>query len=790
MKNLTYTLRQACLLILAPAWVLAQSASPSDGSETDSEVLVLSPFVVDSANDEGYASSVTTSGSRLRTDLKDVAASVTVLTSDFLDDLAANDIAAAMAFVAGAENDLTTHQEAIAGLGSSNGYVGGDFGDNNNRSGVIRVRGLGRASTTHDYFELIGSTDRYNTDRTEFLRGANSILFGLAEPAGLVNSSTKVARLRHAMVKVDTKFDNFGSNRFILDVNQPLIDRKLAVRAVGLYNDRRYEVDTAFQRDQRIFVTGTWQPFRNTTIRAYVEDSDQRGRRPNNRTVQDNVSEWLNAYNTYAPRMTQAQIDAAFFWDPNVPSSNGIAPASVFTLSDGSTVDLGLIRRPLDTRNSGTVLIYDGNGQWENPMDNVVTLLSNRRIRGSLATPTNSRSFFIRSGSARENNSSFRADPQVTDRGIFPYDTVEIAALPGSFRAEKDRRYYASLEQKVTDNLYVSLGYLHEEREQDQNFAVLTQTNQISIDINKTLPDGRTNPNFLRPFIYGRNIAETNEGEADHFLAQANYDLDFRELNDRLGWLGRHRFTSLFTRSEKESFGYRWHTMFDNDTAALPAANNNARSANRWAMQLWYVGDPVQLGDTSLRFTEFPTNTAAHWNRSYDYLYYNDVTNPKTWELAAEPLTTGQALLTGGRNWTIQKNEGLGLSLQSFFWNNRIVTLFGWRTDSVDSFQGIPIGLNDVPFPAVPGRTRDEYEEEGAVFENRADTTTQSIVYKLNDKLRFFANRSENFAATAPRQDNLYRNIAPSNGETIDYGLGLTLFEGRLDVRATAFESS
>ncbi|HEY1068903.1 MAG TPA: hypothetical protein VGE52_22470, partial [Pirellulales bacterium] len=44
--------------------------------------------------------------------------------------------------------------------------------------------------------------------------------------------------------------------------------------------------------------------------------------------------------------------------------------------------------------------------------------------------------------------------------------------------------------------------------------------------------------------------------------------------------------------------------------------------------------------------------------------------------------------------------------------------------------------------------------------------------------------------ATTPRQDNLYRPIPPQSGETKDYGVGLTLLDGRLDVRATAFKSS
>lgn len=782
------------MIILPSCLTLAQTSPNATGRDSDAtDVLVLSPFVVDSSADEGYSSSVSTSGSRLRTDLKDVAASVTVLTNEFMDDLAANDIAAAMAFVAGAENDSTTHQEGIAGLGSSNGYVGGDFGDNNNRSGEIRVRGLGRASTTFNYFEVIGSTDRYNTDRTEFLRGANSILFGLAEPAGLVNSSTKVAKLRDRFTRIETKFDDFGSSRVILDFNQPLIKDQLGIRAVALYNDQRYKVKTAAQRDERLFVTGTWQPFKNTTIRAFVEDSNSNGRRPNNRTVQDNVSEWLTAYNTYAPQMNQAQIDAAFFWDPlALPSATGgIAPTSVFTLGNGQTVDLGLIRRPLDTRANGTTLIYNGNGDWLDPFGGVVTLAANRTITGGAISPTNTRTQFMRSGSDRENNPSFRADPQVTDKGIFPYDTVEIAALPGSYRSENDRRFHASLDQKVTEDFYLSFGVQHEEWEQEQYFAVLTQTNQISLDINKNLPDGRTNPNFLRPFVYGRNIAEYNDATSTSYLAQANYDIDFREKTSNLGWLGRHRLTSLYTSTESDRFGYRWHYMFDSDIPGVfPAANMNATNASRWVMQQWYVGDAVQLGDTALRFTEFPSTTAAAWDRSYDYLFFNNTKNPRVWETSPEKLSTSRNLLTGGRNYTIQKNDGFGTSLQSFFWDDRIVTLLGWRTDSVESFQGVPINLTAVPFPQVPGASRNEYEATGAEFSNRADTTTQSIVYKINDKLRVFINRSENFAATAPRQDNLYRFIDPQSGKTTDYGVGLTLMDGKLDIRTTIFESS
>ena len=47
------------------------------------------------------------------------------------------------------------------------------------------------------------------------------------------------------------------------------------------------------------------------------------------------------------------------YWDPTVTPGN--APASTFTLANGTTVNLGLIRRPLDSNALGTAFIYSGN---------------------------------------------------------------------------------------------------------------------------------------------------------------------------------------------------------------------------------------------------------------------------------------------------------------------------------------------------------------------------------------------------------------------------------------------
>lgn len=800
MPTIAHSLRCRILLgvifaaLTASAQELTSSTSSRDPAVAeDSQTVVLSPFTVRAEDDSGYTSSAVTAGSRLRTDLNEVAASVTVLTNDFMDDLASTDVAGALAFVSGAENDSTYHAEAVSELGGNNAYVGGDFGDNNNRSGEVRVRGLGRATTTVNFIEVLGSTDRYNIERSEFLRGANSILFGLAEPAGLINMSTKIANVARNRNRVETRLDNYGSYRAVLDINRVLLRDKLALRAVGLYSDTQYRVKSAYQKDERLFLTGTYKPFRGTTIRANFETQDTRGRRPNNRTVQDNVSEWLAAYNQYAPRMTPAQIEQAFFWNPTAPSANGVAPDTVFTLSDGTTVNLGQIRRPMDTNATGTILIYNGDGQWNDPWDNTATLLGNRFVNGALATPVNTRQQFMRTGSSLQGTPGVVANPQVTDQGIFPYETVEIGALPGNYRWEKDDKVYLNIDQRITDDLYFSASYQHEKRSHEQNFAVITQTNQISVDINRFMPDGRANPNFLRPFIYGRSLGEYSDATADNVVLQANYDFDFAKKTNRLGWLGFHRLTAVYNSAEVDRLSNRWNYRFNNDVpGALGTAGalGGANATQRWAMQMWYIGDPVQLGDTSLRLTGMPDTLTAHWDRSYDYLYYNNTVNPRVWQKAASPIRVERNIIPGGRTYTVQKNDGIGLSLQSYFLNRRIITLFGWRRDKVDSFQGIPMPDASFQFPQIAGTSRDQYLSDGNVFNNSQDTTTQSIVVRPTEWLRVFANRSENFAATTPRQDNLYRQLAPQSGVTKEVGFGLHLLDNKLDIRTTVFESS
>jgi outer membrane receptor for ferric coprogen and ferric-rhodotorulic acid len=53
------------------------------------EAIVLSPFAINATTDTGYAATSTLGGTRLKSELRDVASQIDVMTSEFLEDIGA-----------------------------------------------------------------------------------------------------------------------------------------------------------------------------------------------------------------------------------------------------------------------------------------------------------------------------------------------------------------------------------------------------------------------------------------------------------------------------------------------------------------------------------------------------------------------------------------------------------------------------------------------------------------------------------------------------------------------------
>jgi outer membrane receptor protein involved in Fe transport len=286
----------SALCLLATPYLRAQTA-PAATKEED-QPIVLSPFVVEASEDAGkYRASRTLAGSRVATDLKDIASPLSVVTSQFLQDTASNN-----------SQDLLTY--------TTNTEVGGLFGNwggFGNAQGVsdrntllspnqnTRVRGLDQADSTRNFFLTDIPWDSYNTERVEIQRGPNSILFGVGSPAGIINASTVQARFDGNHGKVENQFSKYNSVRWVADYNLVLMDDLLAVRVAGLLTNQQYRQEPAFEKQKRGYVTATFQPqlfpkewAGKLNVRAGYENANIRANRPRILPPIDAISLWFD----------------------------------------------------------------------------------------------------------------------------------------------------------------------------------------------------------------------------------------------------------------------------------------------------------------------------------------------------------------------------------------------------------------------------------------------------------------------------------------------------------------
>jgi len=187
MKPLKTTLATTSAgLLLACSLPLSSSAPTSPAAATaatDDSVVVLTPFEVNASRDVGYLAQNTLAGSRLNTELKDTAAAISVLTTEFLRALGATSMKDVILFQNNAVPDVGDADSNFNG----NPMIG-------NSEWQLRIRGLD-ATYGRNYFPWRVSTDYYNVDRIDQSRGPNAILFGFGAAGGIVNTTTKQAQV-------------------------------------------------------------------------------------------------------------------------------------------------------------------------------------------------------------------------------------------------------------------------------------------------------------------------------------------------------------------------------------------------------------------------------------------------------------------------------------------------------------------------------------------------------------------------------------------------------------------
>jgi outer membrane receptor protein involved in Fe transport len=219
------------------------------------EIVVISPFKVVS-DDRGYQATNTMSGTRLNTKLEDVFASVTVVTKQQMIDTAVLDM-----------NDVFKYEASTEGTANftliskdQNGSVSDKTASDPQRAN--RIRGLsgglgssvgansGGVNTAWGNFQSNGSIpfDLYNVEAVEISRGPNSSLFGIGQPNGTVNVVPTQANPQRFSFAATLRADDWGGNRASVNINQPLITNKLAIRVAAVNEEKGFTRKPASER--------------------------------------------------------------------------------------------------------------------------------------------------------------------------------------------------------------------------------------------------------------------------------------------------------------------------------------------------------------------------------------------------------------------------------------------------------------------------------------------------------------------------------------------------------------
>ena len=265
------------------AWAWAQMAPVAPARE---EPVVLSPFVTDAAAESGYLATSSLAGTRLKSDFRDIASQVSVMTPEFLADIGA-----------WSNNDAFSYSMNTENAAEVGGVTAQFFGTGATGSEAPnRSRGLGAMSNSRNFFRTDIPNDAYNTGDggLTLASGPNSILFGLGSPAGLADSRYNTARTNRARSVVAAATDTNGTRRGSLDHNHPLVRDRLGLRLALLDSDRRFALRPAYEKDRRFFATLGFTPTRRLRVDVFTELMDRAASRPVYVLPRDNLSIWVH----------------------------------------------------------------------------------------------------------------------------------------------------------------------------------------------------------------------------------------------------------------------------------------------------------------------------------------------------------------------------------------------------------------------------------------------------------------------------------------------------------------
>ncbi len=601
------------------------SQPPPSNAPSDDQVTKLSPFEVTAAKDNGYAATDTLAGTRIRTDLKDVGASISVLTKQFLDDIGATDNGTLLQYTPNAE--VAGTRGTYAGLGNGTGVD--ESANLRAPAGAQRVRGLAAADNARDYYVTDIPWDSFNVDRIDILRGPNSILFGLGSPAGIVNASTHNAEFRN-LGSVEFRVGSYGSARTSLDLNQQIIPGVLAIRVDGLMNNENYEQKPAFSHDKRLYGTIRYDPqlFKNrsfhTSIKAKFEHGKIDADRPRIVPPNDAITPWWRptAISASNPFGGLGQVVVSNPYDPW--RTDNVVPGTSYGLTQATTVnfqpwlnDIANQQQPIWFINGANNQLYQTYGGYINNgavnstggftgvSSGLAGKYTNGMFYGISNLPSAAVAYKLPGYQYGQYRNMSLLDPTVFD---FYHNLID-----GPSKHEWEEWNTQSFDFSQTafdDRLGLQLSY-DRQKYDNGGESFIGGSPTLTLDLLKNFGDyylsgadgetSITNKNFGRPYVVGAN---NNGGRSYSSLREYKRASLFAELrasdltSNRLlvKLLGKHRFNGVAADEKYFNENRTWQ-MFANSQAWAGYWNGNDGSSSaftdRAPIGVVYLGPSV-----------------------------------------------------------------------------------------------------------------------------------------------------------------------------------------------------
>lgn len=813
--------------------------SAQDVSDNLEDVYELSPFEVTTSEEEGYLASDTLAGTRVRTDLRDIASSISVVTSAFMKDTAS---------VKAEELLIYTTNTEIGGVTGNFSGLGGSVTFNESSALLrpntnTRVRGLDSADNTRNFFLTEIPWDGYNVERVDMQRGPNSILFGVGSPAGIINASINTADFTDKG-KYENRIGSFGSLRNVLDYNKVLIDDELGVRVSLLHDETKYRQKPAFSKDKRVYAVVRYDPKMfgedtYTSFKASYENGKVTSNRPRSLPPIDGITPWfatgesngvanLNQI-TLNPLTTWSQYGDNYLGEPGMYSwfkeafMGRLMSSNIANFYDaGSSTPINTMMPNIGAGNG-----VDSNGLVDGTIGEVpfarpwaITTMNNY-ARGAIL------------------GGKYYGNVSLTDDSIFDFYTKLI---DGDNKREWRNwdAINASLQQTYLDSR-MGWEFVYDSQEYDDGQIAFLQGDQyvVSVDINTHQMDGSINPNVGRPYVgnsgQGGNYENFIERENMRFTAFGDLRAkDFLGDSWLSRFLGHHVFTALFSKEVKKEEN-RQFARWASDPSYAEYNGNNTDITNGARQIDWiaYLGDSLldvssasganlsavnanidPFGSTSVKYFDSRWNAtgvdvaAPYVYTSYDLngqlienegIEADNVDNYVGWTDGSYNVLSYdhgdvEDLYTQGKR-SHNQIESKGFTWQGYLLDGNLVPVLGWRKDTVKNASTqapkneYDVSLLNYDIDRSDANTRvasGESKSWGAVLHTPSAWRAKLPGYT---GVSLFYNSSENFKADAPRGDVFGGVIDNPYGKTKDYGFVLNTLDEKITLKVTWYKT-